>query len=198
MTQVLLRDGLAGRTAAFQAPPTTAYAVMLGYRAELPGFVFPPVAHPAPLDGSSLELANRFGAWYLYGILRRLGASDEAAWASMLDWRGDELSVYQNGDDVVAVWRLRFGDAKHADALGEEINAEGRDAARTAVLLDEEVFVFAAESAEVLLAWAELPLDSMTASIVPKAARHRGGAVSVGDCLKPRALSLPIPPPVSH
>ena len=83
-------------------------------------------------------------------------------------------------------------------ALEAEINAGEAAAARAAVLFGDEVFVFAAESQASLLAWVEQPLTSMTASIVPKAARHRGGPVTPGNCLKLSGSSLPRHPRLLH
>jgi hypothetical protein len=198
MTEVITTTGLPGRAAAFEAPPRTVFEVVTGPRSVAPSFDFPQVAHPSPLEGHSVELESRFGAWYLYGVLRQLGLSHEAAWAAMLGWRGDELAVYQSGDDVVAVWRVRFADESDGMALEAEINAGEATAAKAAVLFGDEVFVFAAESQDSLLAWVEQPLASMTASIVPKAARHRGGAVTPGNCLKLSGFSLPRHPRLLH
>jgi hypothetical protein len=198
MTEVITTTGLPGRAAAFEAPPRTVFEVVTGPRSVAPSFDFPQVAHPSPLEGHSVELETRFGAWYLYGVLRQLGLSHEAAWATMLGWRGDELAVYQSGDDVVAVWRVRFADESDGMALEAEINAGEATAAKAAVLFGDEVFVFAAESQDSLLAWVEQPLASMTASIVPKAARHRGGAVTPGNCLKLSGFSLPRHPRLLH
>jgi hypothetical protein len=190
MTEVITTTGLPGRAAAFEAPPRTVFEVVTGPRSLPPSFDFPQVAHPSPLEGHSVEIESRFGAWYLYGVLRQLGLSHDAAWATMLGWRGDELAVYQSGDDVVAVWRVRFEDGSDGVTLEAEINGGEAAEARAAVLFGDEVFVFAAESQDSLLAWVEQPLDSMTASIVPKAARHRGGAVTPGNCMKVSGTSL--------
>lgn len=198
MSQATLSGGLVGRAAAFEAPPTTAIEVMAGYDAVLSAFDFPAVAHPSPLEGHTVEIENRFGAWYVYGFLRRRGLSDEAAWATVLRWLGDELAIYDNGTDVIATWRVRFEDALNAGILRDQVNADAGDGTWSAVLHEQDVFVFAAESSDTLLAWAAQPLDVMTASIVSKSARRRGGAVSAGNCTQTLGFSLPNPPPLLH
>jgi len=159
-------------------------------------FDFPEVAHPSPLAGYATKVENRFGAWYVYGFLRRRGTSDEEAWTAALSWLGDELAIYDEGSEVVATWRVRFDDLLNAGLLRDSVNADSREVAWSAVLHEDDVFVFAAESDETLLAWAAQPLDTMTASLVPKAERRRGGAVSVGNCMQSRHFSLPNPPPL--
>jgi hypothetical protein len=196
MTAATLAGGLDGRAAAFAFPPATSLEVMAGYGTEPAAFDFPPVAHPSPLEGHVVEVENRFGAWYVYGLLRRLGMSDHAAWMTALGWLGDELAIYQSRSEVVAVWRVRFDHPLNALILREEVDADADEATWSAVLYENDVFVFAAESAESLLAWTLQPLDSMTASIVSKGERQKGGPVSVGNCLQSLNFSLPIPPPV--
>jgi hypothetical protein len=142
-------------------------------------------------------IENRFGAWYVYGTLRRQGLEHDEARDASLRWEGDELAIYQGGDEVVAVWRVRFDDAATAAILSDRVNDAG-DGARSAVAFGDDAFVFAAESSDALLAWASQPLDSMTASIVPKAERRMGGAVSVGTCLQTLDFSVPNPPPLLH
>ncbi|RLB49767.1 MAG: hypothetical protein DRH23_05840 [Deltaproteobacteria bacterium] len=198
MSAVTLSGGLDGRAAAFGAPPATAIEVMAGYNAVLGAFDFPEAAHPAPLEGHAVEVENRFGAWYVYGFLRRRGMSDHAAWMTSMSWLGDELAIYDDGNEVVATWRVRFDHALSASVLRDQVNADDRAVAWSAVLRDADVFVFAAETEEVLLAWAGQPLDVMTASLIPKTARRRGGAVSAGNCLQSRRFSLPNPPPLLH
>jgi hypothetical protein len=198
MSAATLSGGLVGRAAAFGAPPATAIEVMAGYDAVLGAFDFPDAAHPSPLEGHAVEFENRFGAWYVYGFLRRRGMSDHAAWMTSMSWLGDELAIYDDGTDVVATWRVRFDHALSASVLRDQVNADDRAVAWSAVLRDADVFVFAAETEEVLLAWAAQPLDVMTASLIPKSARRRGGAVSAGNCLQSRRFSLPNPPPLLH
>ena len=196
MTAATLSGGLPGRAEAFGSPPGTALEVMAGYDAVVPIFDFPQVAHPSPLDDDVPEVENRFGAWYVYGFLRRRGVPDEEAWTTALNWLGDQLAIYEKDSEVVAVWRVRFEDPLSATAVHDQVNADLREVAWSAVLYEDDVFVVAAESDETLLAWAEQPLDSMTASLVPKRARRRGGAVSTGTCLQSRRFSLPNPPPL--
>jgi hypothetical protein len=117
---------------------------------------------------------------------------------TMLSWLGDELAIYDDGTDVVVTWRVRFDHAFNAGILGAEVNADVREVAWSAVLHEKDVFVFAAESNETLLAWAAQPLDVTTASLVPKGERRRGGAVSAGNCMQSRRFSLPNPPPLLH
>lgn len=198
MTSVSAANGLAGRSAAFRSPPATAMEVMAGYDAELLPFDFPEVAHPSPVESHTVEVENRFGAWYVYGFLRRRGLSDYAAWLTASSWLGDELGIYENGSEVVAVWRVRFEHPWVATILRDEVSSDARDVPWSAVLYEDDVFVFAAESNDMLLAWAEQPLDVITASLVPKGQRSRGGAVSVGGCVQSRRFSLPNPPPLLH
>lgn len=196
MSAATLSGGLVGRAAAFEAPPTTAIEVMAGYDAVLNAFDFPVVAHPSPLEGHAVEIENRFGAWYVYGFLRRRGLSDEMAWAIALRWLGDELAIYDNGTDVVATWRVRFDNALTASVLRDQVNAHADEVTWSAVLQENDVFVFAAESSDTLVAWAAQPLDVTTASIVSKSTRRRGGAVSAGNCTQSLEFSLPNPPPL--
>jgi len=196
MTAITLSGGLSGRAAAFELPPTTAIEVMAGFGAELPVLDFPEAAHPSPVQGYATEVENRFGAWYVYGFLRRRGMSDDEAWMAALSWLGDELAIYDDGSEVVATWRVRFDDALNAGVLRDRVNADSRDVAWSAVLHEGDVFVFAAETDETLLAWVAQPLDSMAASLVPKGERRGGGAVSAGNCMQSRHLSVPNPPPL--
>lgn len=198
MATGVLTDGLPARTAAFESPPGTTAAVLAGYGGMAPPLNLPEVAHPSPLEGNTLEVENRYGAWYVYGFLRRNGMEDEEAWAAALSWVGDELAIYGDGDEVVAVWRVRFDDAANAGVLSDQVNAEAGESARSAVALGDDAFVFAAETSETLLAWAELPLDEMTASIVPKGERVWGGPVSVGTCLLLHDFSAIDPRSVLH
>jgi hypothetical protein len=194
MTAATLFGGLSARAAAFESPPGTTLEVMAGFDSALPAFAFPVAAHPAPLDGFALETENRFGAWYVYGFLRRRGLPDDTALPVALGWLGDTVGIYQSGSDVVAaVWRVQLADPLIALLLRNEVNADAADSAWSAIALDDEVFVLAAENTEALLAWAEQPLDSMTASIISKAERFWGGAVSSGNCLQSKNFSLPMP-----
>jgi hypothetical protein len=190
MTDLSLAGGLSARAEAFQSPPATTAEVLAGFAA--PGLLLdiPGPTYPAPLDGSTLEDENRYGAWYVYGFLVRQGMDDDEAWATAQRWLGDELAIYQNDDEVVAVWRVRFADVVDADALSEQVNQNDAEFARSSLVFGDDAFVFAAESTESLIAWADQPLDEMTASIVPKSARARGGPVSVGTCLLPHDPAL--------
>ena len=98
----------------------------------------------------------------------------------------------------MATWRVRFDDSLNAGILRDRVNADTREVAWSAVLHEQDVFVFAAESDEALLAWVAQPLDVMTASLVPKGKRPRAGAVSAGNCLQSMDFSLPNPPPLLH
>ena len=171
-------------------PPSTTAEVLAG--GPIPGVLLdiPGPAHPAPLDGNSLQNENRYGAWYVYGFLVRQGVSSSDAWSTAQRWLGDELAIYQSEDEVVAVWRVRFDEEVEAGAFTDGVNANELDVARTAVAFGDDSYVFAAESMETLLAWVDQPLDEMTASIVPKAAWVRGGAVSAGGCLLPNEPAL--------
>jgi hypothetical protein len=134
----------------------------------------------------------------VYGFLRRRGLSDEAAWATTLRWLGDELAIYDDGNDVIATWRVRFDNALTASVLRDQVNAEAGEVTWSAVLYEEDVFVFAAETSDTLIAWAAQPLDVTTAAIVSKSTGRRGGAVSAGNCMQSLDFSLPNPPPVLH
>ena len=123
---------------------------------------------------------------------------DDEAWLTALSWLGDELAIYDDGVEVVATWRVRFDDSLNAGILRDRVNADTREVAWSAVLHERDVFVFAAESDEALLAWVAQPLDVMTASLVPKGKRRMAGAVSAGNCLQSMDFSLPNPPPLLH
>ena len=194
MTNLTLAEGLAGRTVAFGSPPESAAEVMRGYGNEPPTLDFPGVAHPDPVEGNEPSIENRLGAWYVYGTLRRQGMEHDEALEVALGWVGDELAIYEDGDEVIAVWRVRFEDEASAALVSDGINGEGDEGARTAVAFGDDAFVFAAERSDTLLAWAEQPLDSMTASIVPKSRRAKGGAISAGTCLKTLDVSVPMHP----
>ncbi|MGB5372196.1 MAG: hypothetical protein WBN15_00320, partial [Polyangiales bacterium] len=181
MSQVTLTNGLGARGLAFGAPPSSALEVISGPFGAAPTFDFPNVAHPSPVDGHTQEVQDRMGAWYVYGFLRRNGVAEEEAWTTALSWRGDELAVYDTGSEVAAVWRVRFEES--ASMVRDAINAETEGRTQTAVLFEQDVFVLAAESDQALLAWADQPLDTMTAALVLKDGRRQGG-VSVGTCMK--------------
>lgn len=196
MTELALSRGLDGRADAFESPPRSAFEVMTGPFGERPALFFPEVAHPSPLDGHTREVENRFGAWFVYAFLRRSGMPESEAWATALSWRGDEFAIYDDGSEVAVVWRVRFDET--ASAVRDAVNADEEGRARLAVLYEEDVFVLAAESRPSLLAWAEQPLDSMTAALVLKNGQRRGGPVSVGTCLKSLDFPLSNPPPLLH
>ena len=193
MTKATQAGGLPGRAAQFDSPPATALEVMLGFEAELPMLDFPAAAPEAPVGDHALEYENRFGAWYVYGLLRRGGMSDYAAWLAALSARGDNVAIYDDGTEVVAVWRVRFDHPLTASILRDGVNDEPDELTREAVLADNEVFVFAAEAEDTLLAWAGQSPSLWTASIVSKDAPRWGGAVSVGNCWQSRQFSLPRP-----
>ena len=193
MSQVTLTNGLGARGLAFGAPPSSALEVISGPFGAAPTFDFPNVAHPSPVDGHTQEVQDRMGAWYVYGFLRRNGVAEEEAWTTALSWRGDELAVYDTGSEVAAVWRVRFEES--ASMVRDAINAETEGRTQTAVLFEQDVFVLAAESDQALLAWADQPLDTMTAALVLKDGRRQGG-VSVGTCMKSLDFKLPNPPPL--
>ncbi len=195
MSEATLTNGLGARGLAFGAPPSSALEVMSGSFGAAPTFDFPAVAHPSPVDGHTQEVADRMGAWYVYGFLRRNGVAEEEAWTTALSWRGDELAVYDTGSEVAAVWRVRFEES--ASMVRDAINAETEGRTQTAVLFEEDVFVLAAETDQALLAWADRPLDTMTAALVLKDGRRQGG-VSVGTCMKSLDFKLPNPPPLLH
>ena len=193
MSQATLTNGLGARGLAFGAPPSSAFEVMSGLFNAPATFDFPNVAHPSPVEGHTQEVQDRMGAWYVYGFLRRNGVAEEEAWTTALSWRGDELAVYDTGSEVAAVWRVRFEES--ASMVRDAINAETEGRVQTAVLFEQDVFVLAAENEQALLAWADQPLDTMTAALVLKDGRRHGG-VSVGTCMKSLDFKLPNPPPL--
>lgn len=193
MTDVSLAGGLAGRKGAFLLPPETAAEVISGEADPAVVLDLPGPVHPAPLDATEPTIEDRVGAWYVYGFLVRQGMADEDAWAAAQRWLGDETAIYEAGDEVAAVWRVRFADAEGAEALNGQVNEAESTVARTAVLFGDDVYVFAAETTESLLAWAAQPLDEMTATalVLGKSAPH-GGGFSSGGCLLPvEFASLP-------
>lgn len=191
MTDTTLAGGLSARAIAFDSPPATTAQVLAGYGAPLTVLDAPDAAHPAPTGGAVVRNANRYGAWYVYGYLVREGVADDEAWETALAWTGDELAIYQEGDEVIAVWRVRFDDLDAAGVFRDRINEMANPTVREAVALDDDVLVFAAESESVLLAWLDQPLDQMTAAVVLK--NVGGGAVSAGGCTLFRD-SMPIDP----
>ncbi len=193
MSRATLDIGLSARGLAFGAPPSSAFEVMSGLFNAPTTFDFPGIAHPAPVEGHQQEVEDRMGAWYVYAFLRRNGVAQEEAWTTALSWRGDELAVYDTGSEVAAVWRVRFEES--ASMVRDAINAETEGRTQTAVLFEQDVFVLAAESQQALLAWADQPLDTMTAALVLKNGRRQGG-LSVGTCMKSLDFTLPNPPPL--
>lgn len=193
MSRATLDLGLQARGLAFGAPPSSTFEVMRGVFNAPATFDFPGVAHPAPVEGHTQEVEDRMGAWYVYAFLRRNGVAAQDAWTAALSWRGDELAIYDTGEEVAAVWRVRFEES--ASMVGDAINAETEGRVQTAVVFGQDVFVLAAENEPALLAWAERPLDTMTAAVVRKDGRRRGG-LSVGTCMKSLDFQLPNPPPV--
>jgi hypothetical protein len=195
MSRAALTNGLSARGLAFGAPPSSTFEVMSGLFNAPATFDFPGVAHPAPVEGHSQEVEDRMGAWYVYAFLRRNGMAAEEAWMAALSWRGDELAVYDTGSEVAAVWRVRFEES--ASMVRDAINDQTEGRVQTAVVFEQDVFVLAAESEQALLAWADQPLDTMTAALVLKDGRRQGG-VSVGTCMKSMDFQLPNPPPLLH
>jgi hypothetical protein len=186
MTDVSFAGGLPARAEAFAEPPATTVEVLSGVADPSVLLDLPGPVHPAPLDGAVPSVEDRSGAWYVYGFLVRQGMADEEAWAAAQGWVGDELAIYEARDEVAAVWRVRFDDAGGAEALNDQVNGAEASDARAAVSFGDDVYVFAAESTESLVAWAQQPLDEMTATalVVDKALLH-GGGFSSGGCLLP-------------
>ncbi len=160
-------QGLDARASFFMAPPPTALDSMVGYeRFVSAGFVSidtPEDAFPAPVAASELTLEDRFGAWYVYATLMRVGLDHDTAWLYARLWLGDELGIFENGSEVVAVWRIRF--AVDPSFVVDAINQSGRDVAWSAVAQDKDVFIIAAESDASLALWEAQPLDVVAAAI---------------------------------
>jgi hypothetical protein len=193
MTDVSLAGALEARAGAFLQPPLTAAEVIAGAPDPAVVLDLPGAVHPAPLDGALPTFEDRAGAWYVYGFLVREGLGDDEAWAAAQGWIGDEFAIYEAGDEVAAVWRVRFADAEGAMALTDRVNGADGPVARSAVPLGDDVYVFGAETSESLVAWAAQPLDEMTATalVLDKSAAH-GGGFSSGGCLLPvEFASLP-------
>jgi len=186
MTDVSLAGGLEGRAGAFLLPPATTSEVISGTADSALLLDLPGPVHPAPLDESEPSVADRVGAWYVYGFLVRQGLDDEEAWAASERWVGDEAAIYETADEVAAVWRVRFADVEGAEVLSDRVNGAEGPIARSAVIFGDDVYVFAAESDESLVAWAAQPLDQMavTSLVLDKSAPH-GGGISKGGCVLP-------------
>jgi hypothetical protein len=160
-------EGLSGRAAFFMAPPPSARDSMVGYEAFVNnGFTMidaPEDAFPAPVAESALTLEDRFGAWYAFATLLRAGFEQEVAFLYASLWLGDELGIFENGSEVVAVWRIRF--AVDPSLVAEAINQSDRDVAWSAVLQDNDVFIIAAESDASLALWEAQPLDVVATAL---------------------------------
>jgi len=181
--------GLSGRAAFFTAPPPSALDSMVGYeRFVAIGFtpIDPPEdAFPAPVAESELTLEDRFGAWYVFATLLRAGLDHDTAWLYARLWLGDELGIFEDGSEVVAVWRIRF--AVDPSFVADAINQSGRDVAWSAVAQDNDVFIIAAESDASLAVWEAQPLDMMAAAVAA-APDVRKGISGIGPlrCNPPR------------
>jgi hypothetical protein len=182
-------QGLAGRAAFFMAPPPSALDSMVGYerfaRAGFMSIDAPEDAFPEPVAQSELTLEDRFGAWYVFATLSRLGLEEGAAWLYALSWLGDELAIFENGSEVVAVWRIRF--AVDPTGVVDAINQSGRDVAWSAVAQDRDVFIIAAESDASLAVWEAQPLE-VVAAVVASVPDVRKGILGLGPlrCNPPR------------
>jgi len=182
-------QGLPGRAAFFMAPPPSALASMVGYE----GFVtygFTPLdvpedAFPSPVTESEITLEDRHGAWYVFATLLRLGIHEFAAWVYAVRWRGDELGIFENGSEVVAVWRIRF--AEDPSFIVDAVNQSARDVAWSAVAEGNDVFIVAAESDASLALWEAQPLD-VVASVLAAVPDVRKGISGTGPlrCNPPR------------
>lgn len=169
-------QGLSGRAAFFMAPPPTALASMVGYE----NFVtngFTPVdapeqAFPSPVAGSEITAEDRSGAWYLFATLLRLGFNDFAAWEYAAQWRGDELGIFENGSEVVAVWRVRF--SEDPSFIVDAINQSTRDVDWSAAAEGNDVFIVAAESDASLALWEAQPLDVVASVLTPVPDARKG------------------------
>lgn len=160
-------QGLPGRSAFFMAPPPSALDSMLGYEEFVTnGFTLidaPDDAFPSPVAESELALEDRNGAWYVFATLLRLGLNELAAWVYAGEWRGDELGIFENGSEVVAVWRIRF--AVDPSFMVDAVNQSDRDVAWSAVADGKDVFIIAAESDASLALWEVQPLDIVAAAL---------------------------------
>ena len=172
-------QGLSARDAFFSAPPASALDTMNGYeRFAVEGFTGvdePAEVLPAPVGDSELSVEDRSGAWYVYATLLRGGFDEAEAWARALEWRGDRFAIFEDGDEVVAVWRIRFdGDAAFvADAVAQT----PRDVSWTVLVEGTDAFVIAAESDEALATWEAQPIEVM-ASVVAAAPNARKSATA--------------------
>jgi hypothetical protein len=182
--------GLSGRAAFFTAPPPSALASMVGYG----GFVthgFTPLdvpedAFPSPVAESEIVLEDRHGAWYVFATLRRLGVNEFAAWVYATLWRGDELGIFENGSEVVAVWRIRF--VEDPSFIVDAINQSTRDVAWSAVAEGNDLFIVAAESDASLAVWEAQPLDVVASVLAPVPDVRKKGISGTGPirCNPPR------------
>jgi len=182
-------QGPSGRAAFFMAPPPSALDSMVGYeRFVTSGFTpidAPADAFPAPVAESELSYEDRFGAWYVFATLLREGFDEDTAWLYARLWIGDELGIFENGSEVVAVWRIRF--AVDPSSVVDAINQSGRNVAWSAVAQDNDVFIIAAESDGSLALWEAQPLD-VVAAVLASVPDVRKGISGVGPlrCNPPR------------
>ena len=63
------------------------------------------------------------------------------ALALALGWVGDELAIYDDGQEVVAVWRVRFAEEADAESLSDQVNALGGETGRSAVAFGDDAYV---------------------------------------------------------
>ena len=108
---------------------------------------------------------------------------------------GDEFAIYDNGTDVSAVWRIRFGDDSvdvpgmvSADVWRGMTQLAVMESDRTvdwsATLEAGDIYIMASEAADELLAWEARPLDGPVTAV---AAKRQGGGlrIAVDHCTFP-------------
>ena len=94
------------------SPPTTTQAFFASHSAVVePGF--DPVEFETLIAPGRLEPAFELtlGAWGLFVLLAKHGATFEAATEVATAWRGDRYFSYERDNDAAAVWMVELSDA---------------------------------------------------------------------------------------
>ena len=197
MTDAILSEGLVVRGELWNNPPLGTVAMMQGfdaYRAgSIPGRDVPSTAFSAVPAGYVASIDDELGAWTLYGFLHRYGVGTDLAWDAALASVGDVFAVYEGEVDVVAVWRIRFGETEIdvAGVVAQALVLSARPTAWTTFAEGSDVVIMAAQDEATLQLWQGGPIEPLPIHVGPKQAPRRlrdillHGACVKGDTLPP-------------